>query len=163
MTSITQNGVQARYHRVQRYQARYHRVQRYQAMYHRVQRYQARYHRVQRYLSPDGLQVSVQETEALCQRDSGDGDEQVHEVPGERGHNLGHGGQGCTCVGVANVLEQMVVTPQHVPEKNTAVGVGLLRCQLHVGVLAEQVFNCNSVIVMNGGQRNGTNAQIWGK
>jgi hypothetical protein len=102
---------------------------------------QARYRRVQRYLSPDGLQVSVQETEALCQRDTGDGDEQVHEVPGERGQNEGHRGQGCTCVGVAEVLEQTVVTPQHVLAEDTAGGVDMLRCELHVGVLAEQVFN----------------------
>lgn len=89
--------------------------------------------------------MSVQETEALSQRDTGDGDEQVHEVPGERGHKFGHRGQGCTCVGVAEVLEQMVVTPQHVLAKDTAGGVGLLRCQLHGVVLAEQVFNWNSV------------------
>ena len=88
--------------------------------------------------------MSVQETEALCQRDTGDDDEQVHEVPGERGHNLGHRGQGCTCVGVAEVLEQMVVTPQHVLAKDTAAGVGMLRCELHGDVSAEQVFNWNS-------------------
>jgi len=89
--------------------------------------------------------VSVQETEALCQRDTGDGDEHVHEVPGERSHKLGHRGEGCTAVGVAEVLEQMVVTLQHVLAKDTAGGVGMLRCVLHVGVLVEQVFSWNSV------------------
>jgi hypothetical protein len=102
---------------------------------------QTRYRRVQRYLSPDGLQVSVQETEALCQRDTGDGDEQVNEVPGERGQNLGHLGQGCPCVGVAEVLQHVVLTVQHVLAKDTAGGVDMLRCELHVGVVAEQVFN----------------------
>jgi malic enzyme len=58
---------------------------------------------------------------------------------------LDHGGQGCTGVGVAEVLEQMVVTPQHVLAKDITGAVGMLRCQLHVGVLAEQVFNWNSV------------------
>lgn len=89
--------------------------------------------------------MSVEETEALCQRDTSDDDEQVHEVPGERSHKLGHRGEGCTAVGVAEVLEQMVVTFQHVLAKGTAGGVGMLRCVLHVGVLAEQVFSWNSV------------------
>jgi hypothetical protein len=48
-------------------------------------------------------------------------------------------------VGVADVLEQMVVTPQHVVAKDTAGGVGLPRCELHAVVIAEQVFNWNSV------------------
>jgi hypothetical protein len=85
--------------------------------------------------------VSVQETEALCQRDTDDGDEQVHEVPGERGQNVGHRGQGCTCVGVAEVLERMVLTAQHVLVQDSAGGVDILLCELHVGILAEQVFN----------------------
>jgi len=72
--------------------------------------------------------MSVQETEALCQRDTGDGDEQVHEVPRERGRKLGHRGEGSTCVGVTEVLEQMVVTLQHVLAKDTAGGVGMPRC-----------------------------------
>jgi hypothetical protein len=57
---------------------------------------------------------------------------------------LGHRGQGCTCVGVAEVLEQMVVTLQHILAKDAAGGVGMLRCELHVGVHVEQVFNWNS-------------------
>jgi hypothetical protein len=46
-------------------------------------------------------------------------------------------------VGVVEVLEQMVVTPQHILAKDTAGGVGMLRCELHGGVIAEQVFNWN--------------------
>jgi len=72
--------------------------------------------------------MSVKDTEALCQRDSGDDDEQVHEVPRERGQNLGHRCENGTCVGVAEVLEQMVVTPEHVLAKDTAGGVDLPRC-----------------------------------
>lgn len=107
---------------------------------------QTRYHRVQRYLPSDGLQMSVQETEALCQSDTGNGDEQVHEVPSECGHNMGHRGQGCACVGVSEVLEHMGVTLQHVLAKDTAGGVGMLRYRLlHDFVVAEQVFNWNSV------------------
>jgi len=89
--------------------------------------------------------MAVQQTEALCQCDTGDGDEQVHETPRERGRKLDHRGEGSTCVGVAEVLEQMVVTLQHVLVKDTAGGVGMPRCYLHSVVAAEQVFNWNSV------------------
>ena len=106
---------------------------------------QARYHRVQRYLPSDGLQMSVEETEALCQSDTGNGDEQVHEVPRECGDNLGHRGQGCTCVRVSEVLEQMVVTLQHVLAKDTAGGVDMRYGLLHDVVVAEQVFNWNKL------------------
>lgn len=75
---------------------------------------QARYHRVQRYLPSDGLQMSVEETEALCQSDTGNGDEQVQEGPSETGRSLGHRGQGCPCVGVSDVVEQFIVCVQHV-------------------------------------------------
>lgn len=103
----------------------------------------ARCHRERRYLPPDGLQMAVQETKAFCQRDAGDGDEEVHEVPGERGHSCGRRGKGCTGVGVGEVLEQVVVTLQHVLAKYADRGVGVLRRKLHVVVLVEQVFHCN--------------------
>lgn len=87
--------------------------------------------------------MAVQETEALCQRNAGNGDEKVHEVPGERGYSSGRRGEGCTCVGVAQVLEQVVVTLQHVLAKYADRGVGVLRREPHGVVIAEQVFNCN--------------------
>jgi hypothetical protein len=37
------------------------------------------------------------------------------------------------------------VTPQHVLAEDAAGGVGVIRCRLHYVVLAEHVFNCNSV------------------
>ena len=107
--------------------------------------FQARYHRVQRYLPSDGLQMSVEETEALCQSDTGNGDEQVQEVPSECGYNLGHRGQGCACVGVSEVLEKMAVLLQHVLAKDTAGGVDMRYRLLHDVVVAEQVFNWNKV------------------
>lgn len=54
-----------------------------------------------RYLPPDGLQMSVQQTETLCQRDAYHRDEDVHEVPRERSRSFGHRGKGCACVRVA--------------------------------------------------------------
>jgi hypothetical protein len=90
------------------------------------------------------VQVSLQKAEALCQCDKSDGYEQVHEVPGESGHNLYIVAK-TACVGVAGLLEQMVATPQHVQVKDTVGGAGMLHCQLHVVVHVEQVFNWNTV------------------
>ena len=106
---------------------------------------QARYHRVQRYLPSDGLQMSVEETEALSQSDTGNGDEHVQEVPSECGHKLGHRGQGCACVGVSEILEQMFVILQHVLAKDTAGGFDMLCRMPQAVVVTEQVFNWNKV------------------